>query len=121
MQDHQILLDDFPFKNMIEVPAIGNYGGIVVLWDDNLLEVDEIAITAQELHVMVKVSSTNTSRLFSCIYASTNRSMRKILCKNIISIKHNYSGKWLIDGDLNELLHNSGKKGENPLSFQLNI
>lgn len=40
MQCHQTLLESFPFNKMIEVPAIGNSGGIVVLWDDNFLELD---------------------------------------------------------------------------------
>ncbi|KAH0632696.1 hypothetical protein KY284_035482 [Solanum tuberosum] len=54
MQNHQVLLDDFPFNKMIEVPIVGNSGGIVVLWDDNLVELDEIAITEQEIHAMIK-------------------------------------------------------------------
>jgi len=31
---------------MIEVPVIGNFSGIVMLWDDNLLELDEISTIA---------------------------------------------------------------------------
>ncbi|KAG5584575.1 hypothetical protein H5410_045009 [Solanum commersonii] len=54
MQNHQVLLDDFPFNKMIEVPVVGDSGGIVVLWDDNLVELDEIAITEQEIHAMIK-------------------------------------------------------------------
>ncbi|KAH0635688.1 hypothetical protein KY289_035603 [Solanum tuberosum] len=54
MQNHQVLLDDFPFNKMIEVPVVGNSGGIVILWDDNLVELDEIAITEQEIHAMIK-------------------------------------------------------------------
>ncbi|KAH0641623.1 hypothetical protein KY289_032597 [Solanum tuberosum] len=49
MQDHQALLDNFPFNNMIQVPAIGNSGGMVMLWDDEILELDNIATTGQEI------------------------------------------------------------------------
>ncbi|KAH0678233.1 hypothetical protein KY284_019318 [Solanum tuberosum] len=45
MQDHQALLNNFPFNNMIQVPAIGNSRVMVMLWDDELLELDDIAIT----------------------------------------------------------------------------
>lgn len=70
MQDHQVLLDDFNFNNMIKVRTIGNSGGIVLLWDDAQLEVDEISTLNQEKHAMVKVSMSNYPCLLCCIYAS---------------------------------------------------
>ncbi|KAH0685469.1 hypothetical protein KY290_016739 [Solanum tuberosum] len=57
MVNHQVLLDDFHFNKMIEVPAVGNLGGLVVLWGDNVLELDEIATTEQEIHAMIKYIS----------------------------------------------------------------
>ncbi|KAM3379360.1 hypothetical protein P3S68_011774 [Capsicum galapagoense] len=54
MQDYQALLDEFPFTRMIDVPAIGNSGGLAILWDDALLELDQICTTDQEIHVMIK-------------------------------------------------------------------
>ena len=65
MQDHQPLQDNFDFNNLIQVPAIGNSGGLAVLWDDAILELDDIAATCQEIHAIVKVRSTNDSWLFS--------------------------------------------------------
>ncbi|KAK4710031.1 hypothetical protein R3W88_004544 [Solanum pinnatisectum] len=116
MQSHQALLEDFPLTRMIEVPAIGNSGGIVVLWDDTIWELDEIATTTQEVHAIIKVHSLNITWLFSVIYASTHRNMRKTLWNNLKNIKDTFDGKWLIGGDFNELLHNSEKKGGNPLN-----
>ncbi|KAM3266562.1 hypothetical protein P3L10_003556 [Capsicum annuum] len=54
MQDYQALLDEFPFTRMIDVPAIGKSGGLAILWDDALLELDQICTTDQEIHVMIK-------------------------------------------------------------------
>ncbi|KAK4708924.1 hypothetical protein R3W88_029849 [Solanum pinnatisectum] len=116
MLSHQALLDDFPFNQMIEVLTVGNAGGLFVLWDDNMLELDEIATTVQEIHVMIKVSGTIDSWLFSSIYATSLWNMRKILWENLHTIKNNYSGKWLIGGNFNELLHSLDKKGGNPLN-----
>ncbi|KAG5632806.1 hypothetical protein H5410_004523 [Solanum commersonii] len=47
MQDHQPLLDDFTFNNMIQLPENGNSRGLAVLWDDTLLELDDIATIGQ--------------------------------------------------------------------------
>ncbi|MCD7451685.1 hypothetical protein HAX54_013068 [Datura stramonium] len=55
MVNHQVLLDDFPFYNMIEVPGQGLSGGLVVLWDDNFVELTEVAVTNQEIHAMVQI------------------------------------------------------------------
>ncbi|KAH0632709.1 hypothetical protein KY284_035504 [Solanum tuberosum] len=70
MQDHQPLLDNFPFNTMIQVPANGNSGGLVMLWDNKIVELDNIATTGQEIHAMVKVRSTNNSWLFSSLNLS---------------------------------------------------
>lgn len=44
----------------MEVPTVGNSKGIVLLWDDSQLEVDEISTSTQEIHVMIKVSTSNS-------------------------------------------------------------
>ncbi|KAM3381828.1 hypothetical protein P3S68_007401 [Capsicum galapagoense] len=54
MQNHQVFLNIFPFNKMTEVPAIRNFEGIAVLWDDNFLELDNIATNEQKIHAMVK-------------------------------------------------------------------
>lgn len=61
MSDHQYLLDNFPLNNILQVPASSNSGALVMLWDDKILELDDIATIGQEIHVMVKVHSTNDS------------------------------------------------------------
>ncbi|KAH0679722.1 hypothetical protein KY284_020807 [Solanum tuberosum] len=54
MQNHRSLLEDFPFTRMIKVPAVGNLGGIVVLWDYAILELVEITTTTYEVHAIIK-------------------------------------------------------------------
>lgn len=93
MQDHQSLLDEFNFNNMIQVLARGNWGGIVLLWEDSQLEVDEIMITNQEIHAIIKVYITNFSWLMSCVYASVHVSERLKLWENLKSIKANYQNQ----------------------------
>lgn len=111
MQDHLVLLNDFSFNKVIEVPRVGNGEGLVVLSDDSLLEFSDVATTNQEIHAIMKVRSLNNTWLFSCIYTSTYKWKRRVLWKTLKNIKNNYSRKWLIGGDFNELLHNSKKKG----------
>lgn len=96
MQNNQVLLDDFPLNKMIEVLAVDNFGGIIIPWDDSLLELDEIAITEQEIHAIIKVSANNVFFLFICINASC---LRKILWDNLHTIKDTNS-RMVISRDL---------------------
>ncbi|KAF3623618.1 hypothetical protein FXO38_30663 [Capsicum annuum] len=45
MQDHLVLLNDFSFNRVIEVPTIGNAGGLEVLSDDFIVDLSDVAIT----------------------------------------------------------------------------
>ncbi|KAF3684010.1 hypothetical protein FXO38_00494 [Capsicum annuum] len=54
MQDHLVLLNDFSFNKVIEVPRVGNGEGLVVLSDDSLLEFSDVATTNQEIHAIMK-------------------------------------------------------------------
>ncbi|XP_047252150.1 uncharacterized protein LOC107841639 [Capsicum annuum] len=47
------------FTWIIEDPTFGNAGGLAVMWDDSILELDEIATTNQEIHAIVKVRDNN--------------------------------------------------------------
>ncbi|MCD9639293.1 hypothetical protein HAX54_023720 [Datura stramonium] len=55
MEEHQPILNDFPFTNMIQLPAQGLSRGIVILWDANILELTQIEVTNQTIHVKVQV------------------------------------------------------------------
>lgn len=47
---------------------IGNAGGLAVMWDDSLLELDGIATTDQEIYAIIKVRHKNDSWRFSYVY-----------------------------------------------------
>lgn len=106
MQDNQLLLNDFLFNRIIGVPTVGNAGGLAVMWDDSILELDEIATTDQEIHVIIKVRHNDVTWIFSCIYASIYIHKRRNLWKNLKHIKDNFPGKWLIGGNFYQLLSN---------------
>lgn len=44
---------------MIEVPVFGNSKGVVVLWDDVILEIKKITPNDQKINSMVKVNTNN--------------------------------------------------------------
>ena len=68
-----------PFDGAIHTETIGLSGGLWLLWNDDNVEVVELAKTEQEIHVEIKVRASNLSWVFSAIYASPRSEERCIL------------------------------------------
>lgn len=92
MQDHSILRDDFQFTNMFQVAANGLIGGLVVLCNNNLINVEELRMSEQEVHCLVQVWPNSSKSLFSAIYASNSFQYRNILWENVLHIYDTYKG-----------------------------
>nr|XP_009775748.1 PREDICTED: uncharacterized protein LOC104225604 [Nicotiana sylvestris] len=53
-RDHQHLKEEFNFNGLLEEPAIGQLGGIAILWATDALTVDYVASTRQEIHCHIQ-------------------------------------------------------------------
>lgn len=72
MVKHEQLLDYFGFFELIEVPAEGQSGGIVVTWKHEVVTVHNFIRRKHEIHTTIEVRPIKKAWLFSSIYASTN-------------------------------------------------
>lgn len=54
LQEHTTLKDELKFSNLFEVLAVGHSDGIVLLWHDNLVKVNQVRNSNQELHAWFK-------------------------------------------------------------------
>uniref|UniRef100_A0A2N9ESQ0 Reverse transcriptase domain-containing protein n=2 Tax=Fagus sylvatica TaxID=28930 RepID=A0A2N9ESQ0_FAGSY len=88
------LARSFPFDGFLCTNTIGFAGGIWILWKTEVVEVDHLCSTEQEIHASVKVRGSNSLWLISAIYGSLRRRANKIVrLKNSV-------GEWIIDNDL---------------------
>lgn len=55
MANHLSILEDFNFTEMIEVPAEGQAGGLVILWNHTRVIVNNFTRCNQEIHAMIEV------------------------------------------------------------------
>ncbi|XP_030958490.1 uncharacterized protein LOC115980375 [Quercus lobata] len=76
-----------------------------------MVEVVQLANTKQEIHVEVKVHSSNQSWIFSVIYASPRSAERCILWENLAKVFELHNKPWVIAGDFNESLAEEDKFG----------
>ncbi|XP_019223733.1 PREDICTED: uncharacterized protein LOC109205474 isoform X1 [Nicotiana attenuata] len=57
-QNHQTVKEDFNFTSLIEVAANVQSGGIAILWLSDVLHVEPVATTSQEIHCHIQVITT---------------------------------------------------------------
>ena len=110
-----------PFDGAIHTETIGYTGGLWLLWNLELVEVEHLANTEQEIHVEVKVLSFNLSWLFTAIYASPRSAERCVFWNNLSNVADMHHKPWVIAGDFNEPLIDEDKFGGRPVSINRSL
>ena len=80
------IIDRLPFDGALHTSTIRYAGGLWLLWNSDKVEVEALANTGQEIHVEVKVHSSNFAWLLSTIYASPRSKERCILWENLTKV-----------------------------------
>ena len=103
--------DRLPFDGAIHLDTIGFSGGIWLLWNSEKVQITQLAMSEEEIHVLVKVISTSLEFIFSAIYASPRFHERCILWNNLKNVADLHEKPWIIAGDFNEVLAVGDKFG----------
>lgn len=103
------------FDAHIQYPAEGLSRGIVVMWKEDLLKMDNI-ISQKGIHVRIKVCPKSYTWIFSTIYASPDLEKRKTLWDKLKPLKLSHPMDWLLGGDFNEVLYAEEKLGVNNIN-----
>lgn len=103
--------DCVPFDGAIHANTVGLASGLWVLWDSTQVEILELAFTEQEIHVLIKVLSSNNFWLLSTIYVCPRYAERKLLWENLSTIAASHSLPWILATDFNEVLTGEDKLG----------
>ena len=111
------ITDTLPFDGAIHTDTIGYAGGLWLLWKSEEVEVTMLAKTEQEIHVIIKVRSSDLSWVLTCIYASPRLVERKLLWGNLSNVASLHSLPWVMLGDFNEILSSDDKSGGNPINM----
>ncbi|XP_047268246.1 uncharacterized protein LOC124898643 [Capsicum annuum] len=115
--NHQTVPNEFRFSNVAACPGLGTSGGIAILWQADLLNVTDVAMTHQEIYCRIQVIPFPNKWLFSVVYAFNNKNDRLTLWDNLKLVADNFVGPWSIGDDFNEVCSSSEKFGGLPLSF----
>ena len=92
-----------------------------MLWDSDRVDVTPLADTKQEIHATIKVRNSNSSWLFTAVYASPRTAERHILWNNLINIGELHNLPWVLAGDFNEPLSEDDKFGGRAVSVSRSL
>lgn len=77
------ITDRLPFNGGIYTNTIGYASGLWLLWNSDKVLITQLAKSEQEIHVLVKVISSNLDCMLTAIYASPRFRERCILWSNL--------------------------------------
>ena len=109
------LIKSLPFDGSVVADTIGFAGGIWMLWRTDLVHVDVLASTEQEIHAIIWVRSQSLTWIISAIYASPRFVERCMLWENLKLIATLHDLPWALMGDFNEVVTEEEKVGGNPI------
>ncbi|KAK4726533.1 hypothetical protein R3W88_031450 [Solanum pinnatisectum] len=87
--------------------------GIVVMWKEDALKLENLTITVQGIHITVKVLPSTYSWNFSAIYASLDFNTRTLFWEELCTHSTITDREWPIGRDFNEFLNANEKLGGN--------
>lgn len=82
-------------------PAFGTRGGILLLWNENIVTLSDISIGRFSITALVTVRHSATSFILTTIYRSSRHQEKVAFLQHICAIKLPDETKWLITGDFN--------------------
>ena len=72
-----------PFDGAIHTNTIGYAGGLWLLWNSDRVQVNQLALLEQEIHVLVKVLPCNFEFIYTAVYANPRFHKRCVLWNNL--------------------------------------
>lgn len=64
MSSHKEIIETLTFDHQLQATANSHLGGIVIIWKSDILNLEDISITYQEIHTMVQALSSFHNWLF---------------------------------------------------------
>ena len=88
-------------RSFAQRPSSGTRGGILMLWDDLLVDVSCISFTTYCLSAMVRVRGTDVLFKITTVYGPTDHSCKDAFFAELLAEKPPLGTAWLATGDFN--------------------
>ena len=113
-------LGGYRLKSFAQRPADGTRGGILMLWDDNVVQVSNIVATEFCLSATILIRQTGVSFKITSVYGPTAYARKDDFFAELIAQKPATGDKWLALGDFNQIYRARDKNKRNVNRSRLN-
>ena len=110
------ITNKLPFGGAIHTNTLGFVGGLWLFWNSDRVQVHQLAMSEQEIHVLVKVLPSNLEFICTAVYANPRFQERCVLWNNLKNAANLHDKPWIIIGDFNEVLVEGDKFGGRSIS-----
>ncbi|XP_061993561.1 uncharacterized protein LOC133711457 [Rosa rugosa] len=94
-------LKNLPFDNSYGISALGQCGGLVILWKSNLVKVDVIEPHDRFIHCLIKDLVTSKSYYATFVYAYPQKDRQAVLWNDLARLQPPNNECWVLMGDFN--------------------
>jgi exonuclease III len=93
----------FRLRSFVHLPAVGTKGGVIILWDDTVLQgTDVLAGTYCQSLTLTSIRDDFSFRLTS-VYGPSRHSRKEEFFAELIDHKPPPGTKWMVNGDFNQI------------------
>lgn len=110
------ILDKYVFNEFVVAEACGFAGGTWVLWNDSVMQVEQLTIDDQVINLVVKFGR-DPFWFLSTIYASPIPNFQNALWKYLERVGTVVNLPWMLIGDFNQGLVGADKRGGSAISL----
>ncbi|XP_073360430.1 uncharacterized protein [Aegilops tauschii subsp. strangulata] len=100
-------------RSFAQRPAEGTRGGILILWDDHLVELTNITYTSYCISAMVRIRETELIFKLTSVYGPTDYARKDAFFDELASQKPPAGVAWLASGDFNQIYRARDKNNRN--------
>jgi hypothetical protein len=92
-------LGGFRLCQFAQHPAIGTRGGILLLWDDAVVQATDVSISVYSLSATIKIINSNVSYKLTMVYGPTRGNLKDAFFAELVAAKPPPGTRWLVTGD----------------------
>ena len=111
-------LGAYKLNQFVYKPAQGTRGGILLLWDDRVVDMQNPEIGRYSITSIVTVRDTAASFILTSVYGPSRRVQKESFLRHLRQIKPTNDARWLLLGDFN-LIHRARDKNNRNLNLSL--
>ena len=96
-------LGGYRLKGFAQRPAIASRGGILLLWDENHMKLENVHFGTYTLSAKITIISSGTCFNFTTVYGPTRNNLKDDFFNELMDEKPPQGDGWLVTGDFNQI------------------